>query len=77
MKRNILHVSAVFLMTLSVLPVFAQIGSGKDGFYRVRNSQYSTDYIGVANDKFSYHTLIGSASSASQHLDSKLLKITT
>ena len=76
MKRNILHVGAVFLMALSVLPVFAQIGSGKDGFYRVRNAQYPTDYIGVANDKFSYHTLIGSASTAAQHLDSKLSQAT-
>jgi hypothetical protein len=76
MKRNILHVSAVFLMALSVLPVFAQIGSGKDGFYRVRNSQYPSDYIGVANDKFSYHSLIGSASTAAQHLDSKLSQAT-
>ena len=76
MKRNILHVGAVFLMALSVLPVFAQIGSGKDGFYRVRNSQYPSDYIGVANDKFSYHSLIGSASTAAQHLDSKLSQAT-
>ena len=76
MKRNILHVSAVFLMALSVLPVFAQIGSGNDGFYRVRNAQYSSDYIGVANDKFSYHSLIGSASTAAQHLDSKLSQAT-
>ena len=76
MKRNILHVSAVLLMALSVLPVFAQIGSGKDGFYRVRNSQYPSDYIGVANDKFSYHTLIGSATTAADHLDSKLSQAT-
>lgn len=51
-------------MALCILPVFGQMGKDKDGYYRVRNSQNPTHYIGLANDKFSYQTLIGSASGA-------------
>ena len=76
MKRKLPHIGVILLLALCCLPALAQIGSNKDGYYRVRNSQYPSDYIGVANDKFSYHTLIGSASTASQHLDSKLSQAT-
>ena len=50
-------------MALFVLPAFAQLGKNKDGYYRVRNSQYPTDYISIANNKFNYQKIIGSVSS--------------
>lgn len=64
MMKNTFHkIGAVFLMALFVLPAFAQLGKNTDGFYRVRNSQYPTDYISIANNKFNYQKIIGSVSS--------------
>ena len=76
MKKSILHIGTVFLMALCCLPALAQIEGNASGYYRVRNAQYPTDYIGVANDKFSYQTLVGSATTASQHIDSKISQAT-
>ena len=72
MKKQLLHMCAVFLMALCVLPAFGQIGQNKDGYYRVRNSQHPTHYIGLANDRFSYQTLVGSASAAWSNKEARI-----
>ena len=72
MKKQLLHMCAVFLIALCVLPAFGQIGQDKDGYYRVRNSQNPTHYIGLANDKFSYQTLVGSASTAWSNKEARI-----
>lgn len=59
-------------MALLALPATAQLGVNKQGYYRVRNVMHPTHYIGIANDYFSYQTLVGSSSTASQHPDSKI-----
>lgn len=56
MKRTII-ISA--LLTLCCLPMAAQLNG--TGFYRLRNAQNTTDYISMANDKFSYQFLFGSS----------------
>lgn len=44
---------------LCCLPMAAQLNG--TGFYRFRNSQNTSDYISLANDKFNYTTIISSA----------------
>ena len=72
MKKKLRNTCVVLLMTLCVLPAFGQMGKDKDGYYRVRNSQNPTHYIGLANDKFSYQTLVGSASSAWSNKEARI-----
>ena len=63
MKTKLHLIGAVFLMALCSMPALAQIGANKNGFYRIRNSQYPTDYITIANNQFNYQKIIGSVSS--------------
>ena len=64
MKRNILHVGAVFLMALCTLPALAQIGG--DGYYRACNADNNgTEYISIANDFFNFSTVISNGAGAS------------
>ena len=72
MKKKLRNTCVVLLMTLCVLPAFGQMGKDKDGYYRVRNSQNPTHYIGLANDKFSYQTLVGSASAAWNNKEARI-----
>ena len=63
MKRNILHVGAVFLMALFNFSSMAQIGS--DGFYRACNADNNgTEYISIANDFFNFSTVISNGAGA-------------
>ena len=55
MKRII---NIALLLTLCSLPMAAQLNG--TGFYRFRNAQNTSDYISLANDKFSYQFLFGS-----------------
>ncbi len=64
MKRNILHVGAVFLMALFNFSSNAQIGG--DGYYRARNADNNgTEYISIANDFFNFSTVISNGAGAS------------
>ena len=72
MKKIFHNTCAIFLMALCALPAFGQLGANKDGYYRVRNSKYPTHYIGLANDRFSYQTLVGSASTAAANPDARI-----
>jgi len=47
------------LLWLCCLPMAAQLNGS--GYYRLRNAANTTDYISLANDKFNYSTVIGTA----------------
>lgn len=49
----------MMLMALYAIPAMSQLNG--DGFYRVRNAQYSTQYISLTNDKFNYKTCVDDA----------------
>ena len=51
------------LLTLCSLPALAQIGG--DGYYRVRNAQNTNHTISLANDRFTYQSVVGVAGGAS------------
>ena len=60
MKQNYMtRMVAAALLALCSLPMNAQLNG--TGFYRFRNSANKSDYICLANDKFNYTTIIGSA----------------
>lgn len=56
MKRFII---TSVLLTLCCLPMAAQLNG--TGYYRFRNAQNTSEYISMANDKFSYQFLFGSS----------------
>lgn len=58
-KTTIHHLCALALLALSSLPAMAQMNG--TGYYRFRNSARTSDYITIANDKFNYTTVIGTA----------------
>ena len=72
MKIKLNQICVAALIMLCVQSAFGQIGQDKDGYYRVRNSQNPTHYIGLANDKFSYQTLVGSASTAWSNKEARI-----
>ena len=49
MKKYLLHIGAVFLMTLCTLPALAHL-NGSD-YYRIRNAE-TGKYLIISNDKF-------------------------
>ena len=59
MNKTLRDLCTLALMTLCILPAVAQLNG--TGYYRVRNAQYSSDYITIANDKFNYVTVISTA----------------
>ena len=60
MKKTTIHnLCAIALLALSSLPAMAQMNG--TGYYRFRNSARTSDYITIANDKFNYTTVIGTA----------------
>ena len=63
MKKYLLHIGAVFLMTLFSLPAIAAINGS--GYYIVRNAERNAEYITIANDFFHFSTVISDAGGAS------------
>ncbi len=62
MKKTIQKTFAVVLMALSTMPAMAQLNG--TGYYRVRNAQYTDNYISIANDKLVYSTIVSSGGGA-------------
>ena len=62
MKKLILNTCALLLMVLCALPTMAQLNGS--GYYRVRNAQYTNEYIYIANDLLNYHTVVNAAGGA-------------
>ena len=58
-KTTIHHLCALALAALCALPAVAQLNG--TGYYRFRNAAQTSDYITIANDKFNYTTVIGTA----------------
>ena len=66
MKKYLLHIGAVFLMTLCTLPALAHLNGS--GYYRIRNAE-TGKYLIISNDKFSCDSCIrigGGATAASK-----------
>ena len=61
-KTTIHHLCALALSALCALPAVAQLNG--TGYYRIRNAAQTSDYISLANDKFSYQTCVTAAGSA-------------
>ena len=53
----------LMLIALCALPAMAQLNG--DGYYRVRNAQNTNHIISLANDRFTYQSIIGVAGGAS------------
>ncbi len=68
MKKYILNTCALLLMALCALPAMAQLNG--DGYYRVRNAQNTNHIISLANDRFTYQSIIGVAGGASNAINS-------
>ena len=61
-KTTIHHLCALALAALCALPAVAQLNGTR--YYRIRNAAQTSDYISLANDKFSYQTCVTAAGSA-------------
>lgn len=63
MKKTTIHnLCALALAALCALPAVAQLNGTR--YYRIRNAAQTSDYISLANDKFSYQTCVTAAGSA-------------
>lgn len=62
MKKLILNTCTLVLIALCALPAMAQLNGS--GYYRVRNAQYTNEYIYIANDLLNYHTVVNAAGGA-------------
>ncbi|MBR5698653.1 MAG: dockerin type I repeat-containing protein [Prevotella sp.] len=59
MKRHLRIIQTIVFLMLCCLPMAAQLNG--TGYYRFRNAQNTSNYISLANDKFSYQFLFGSS----------------
>ena len=63
MKINLNKMCVMVLLALCSLPAMAQLNG--DGYYRVRNAQNTNHIISLANDRFTYQSVVGVAGGAS------------
>ncbi len=63
MKINLNKMCAIAMLALCSLPAMAQLNG--DGYYRVRNAQNTNHIISLANDSFTYQSIVGVAGGAS------------
>ena len=73
MKDFFKHICTAVLIALVTLPAMAQlydVGTNNgDGYYRFRNAKHTNHSIILANDKFTYQSVVGVAGGASNARD--------
>jgi hypothetical protein len=59
MKKYIKNACVLALIALCAIPALAQLNG--TGYYRVRNAQYTNEYIKISNDLLNYHKIVNAA----------------